>query len=162
ASGSLAVERLVDDRRIAFDALVAASDRMAMGAMAALPARGIRVPNDGAIVGFGDVDDARFAIPSLSPVPPPPHQPGRPAAGIAPAALGGEPAPPGLMRHPQLVARRSCGCSAASDASSFARADALVAALASDLCVAAVSDSPRRHSALAALEEALRARLAAG
>jgi DNA-binding LacI/PurR family transcriptional regulator len=53
-----------------FDAIFALNDAMALGALRALTARGIRVPQDVAVIGFDDVDDARYATPSLSSVAP--------------------------------------------------------------------------------------------
>ena len=50
------------------DAIVAANDWMALGALEALRARGLRVPEDVAVVGFDDLDDAKFATPPLTTV----------------------------------------------------------------------------------------------
>ncbi len=43
---------LLDERKVQFDALVAASDNMAIGAMKTLQARGLRVPTDVAVAGL--------------------------------------------------------------------------------------------------------------
>jgi len=50
------------------DALFCASDVMAVGAMAAIEAAGLRVPDDVAVVGFDDIDYARLVKPSLTTV----------------------------------------------------------------------------------------------
>lgn len=53
-----------------FDGVVAFNDVIALGAMRALQESGVRVPQDVAIVGFDDIDEARYSRPSLSTVNP--------------------------------------------------------------------------------------------
>jgi DNA-binding LacI/PurR family transcriptional regulator len=53
-------------RGIPFDAVFAASDLIAIGAMRALGEQGLRIPEDVAVVGFDDIPTARFARPSLT------------------------------------------------------------------------------------------------
>ncbi|WP_119717053.1 LacI family DNA-binding transcriptional regulator [Cognatilysobacter tabacisoli] len=55
-------------RGVAFDAVFAASDLIAIGAMCALAEHGRRVPEDVAVVGFDDIPMAAFANPPLSTV----------------------------------------------------------------------------------------------
>jgi LacI family transcriptional regulator len=50
------------------DAVFCASDVMAIGAMAAVEAAGLKIPNDVAVVGFDDIDYARLVEPSLTTV----------------------------------------------------------------------------------------------
>jgi DNA-binding LacI/PurR family transcriptional regulator len=52
------------------DALFCFSDQLALGAMHVARQAGIRVPDDLAIAGFDDVEDARYANPSLTTVAP--------------------------------------------------------------------------------------------
>jgi DNA-binding LacI/PurR family transcriptional regulator len=66
-SGAAAMRQLLeDDPRL--DAVFVASDLMALGALNALAAAGRRVPDDVAIVGFDDIEAARYAEPSLTTV----------------------------------------------------------------------------------------------
>ncbi len=67
-SGSAAVRTLIDERHVAFDAVVAASDLMALGALNALLERGVAVPEKVAVVGFDDIEAARFATAPLTTV----------------------------------------------------------------------------------------------
>jgi DNA-binding LacI/PurR family transcriptional regulator len=54
------------DRGIAIDALFAASDLIAINAMGVLNARGLKVPEDIAVVGYDDVDASRHSFPPLT------------------------------------------------------------------------------------------------
>jgi len=67
ASGEHAMLRLLD-RRPRLDAVFAASDLMAVGALRALVRSGRRVPDDVAVVGFDDAEVARRSMPMLTTV----------------------------------------------------------------------------------------------
>jgi DNA-binding LacI/PurR family transcriptional regulator len=66
-SGAHALRRLIDHRP-KLEAVFAASDLMAAGAIDALRALGRRVPDDVAVVGFDDLPPARHTVPRLSTV----------------------------------------------------------------------------------------------
>ncbi|MEY4548029.1 MAG: hypothetical protein RL685_4224 [Pseudomonadota bacterium] len=114
-SAPRAVSLLLDTRRVAFDALVAANDTMAASALRELSARGLRVPEDVAVCGFDDVEDSRFAEPPISSV----RQPWRARARLAVDAVlaqrEGRPAE-SLVVPAEFVPRRSCGCGVSFDA----------------------------------------------
>jgi LacI family transcriptional regulator len=50
------------------DAIVCGNDMIAMGALQELNRRGIRIPDEIAVCGFGDLDLAEFFVPSLTSV----------------------------------------------------------------------------------------------
>jgi DNA-binding LacI/PurR family transcriptional regulator len=62
------------------DAVFCFNDTLALGAMRMLYDRGYRVPEDVAVVGFDDIDDGRYSVPSLTTISPD-------KAGIARSAL---------------------------------------------------------------------------
>jgi DNA-binding LacI/PurR family transcriptional regulator/signal transduction histidine kinase len=109
-AGAGAIDALLDERRVRFDAVVAASDSMALGAIDALRARGVRVPEDVAVVGFDDIEAARFATPPLTTVRQPLHEQGRRAVELLLALLRGESVPEQVTLHTELLTRRSCRC----------------------------------------------------
>ncbi len=52
------------------DAVFCFSDLLALGAMRVLAERGVRVPEDIAVIGFDDIEDGRYSTPSLSTIAP--------------------------------------------------------------------------------------------
>jgi DNA-binding LacI/PurR family transcriptional regulator len=58
------------DRPAPPDAVFCFNDSLALGALRTLYERGLRVPDDVALIGFDDIEDGRFATPSLSTVAP--------------------------------------------------------------------------------------------
>jgi DNA-binding LacI/PurR family transcriptional regulator len=65
AAGRDAVSRALD-RGLRFTGVQAASDEIATGAIAALHDRGIRVPDDVAVIGFGDIEMGAYLRPALT------------------------------------------------------------------------------------------------
>ena len=68
-AGAAAVAGLLDSG-LPFDAVFGLNDAVALGAMHELLVRGVKVPQDVAVAGFDDIDEARFASPSLTTVSP--------------------------------------------------------------------------------------------
>lgn len=68
-AGAAAVAGLLD-RGVPFDAVFGLNDALALGAMHELVLRGLKVPQDVAVAGFDDIEEARFASPSLTTVSP--------------------------------------------------------------------------------------------
>lgn len=109
-NGYDAVKEFLDHRKIEFDALVAANDAMALGALDELTRRGVRVPEDVALLGFDDIDEGRHARPPLSTVRQPVRAHGRKAFNVVLAQLNGEAVPRVSTIDSYLVLRKSCGC----------------------------------------------------
>ncbi|GAA2727647.1 LacI family DNA-binding transcriptional regulator [Cellulomonas aerilata] len=81
ATGAEAMSRLLDSGT-AVDAIFGLNDAMALGALRVLSARGLAVPDDVAVVGFDDLDDARYSTPSLTSVDPGRHDIARTAVRL--------------------------------------------------------------------------------
>jgi len=69
ADGARAMAELLD-RRPRVDAVFCYNDLLALGAIRVLHERGLRVPEDVAVVGFDDIEDSRYSTPSLTTVRP--------------------------------------------------------------------------------------------
>lgn len=55
---------------VPFDGLVAFNDLIALGAMRAMQEAGIKIPEDVAVIGFDDIDETRYTLPTLSTINP--------------------------------------------------------------------------------------------
>jgi len=64
------------------DAVFVASDSMAMGAMRAIQEKGLRIPQDVAVIGFDDIASSSRSTPTLSTVRQPIHEMGTKAAEV--------------------------------------------------------------------------------
>lgn len=111
AGGARAVEELLDSRTTLPQAIVFGNDEMAIGGLARIRVRGLRVPDDIAITGFDDIASARHVDPTLTTV----RQPMRDMGVTAVRTLLRRIAEPGAPRHTvmlptSLVVRASCGC----------------------------------------------------
>ncbi|MBN2441074.1 MAG: substrate-binding domain-containing protein [Spirochaetales bacterium] len=109
-SGQAAVYKLLDDRKVDFDVVVAANDEMAVGAIAALRGRGYKIPEDIAVVGFDDIEINKSITPLITTVRQPLYQQGRIATETLLRLLN-KADNPGLQNLPtELIIRESCGC----------------------------------------------------
>ncbi|WP_437730168.1 SpoIIE family protein phosphatase [Sorangium sp. So ce1335] len=102
--------REILDRGIGFDAVVAANDNMALGAIELLRAQGIGVPKDILVCGFDDVGAARYTNPSLTTVRQPIKRLGAIAVETVLRMLDGEDVPELNLQQIELTRRESCGC----------------------------------------------------
>jgi LacI family transcriptional regulator len=107
-SGRLAMERWLDTGRPLPRAIFACNDAMAIGALEVLSERGLKVPEDVALVGFDDVDSARHL--GLTTVRVPMRAMGRAAAEAAIKQIVSGGTQQQHVLTTQLIVRRSCGC----------------------------------------------------
>jgi DNA-binding LacI/PurR family transcriptional regulator/signal transduction histidine kinase len=91
------------------DAVVAANDKMAIGAIRALGSFGLEVPRDVSVTGFDDTAESRVSTPPLTTVHQPMDELGRSAVRHLAAQLGiarAQARTPGVT----FIVRESCGC----------------------------------------------------
>jgi len=106
-SGAAAMSSLLD-RVPDLDAVIAGNDRMALGAMHILRGRGLRIPEDVAITGFDDVDEAAWFAPPLTSVSQPLSEMGRQAVQRLWSEFdGGATAPVAIPLRAELMIRAS-------------------------------------------------------
>jgi len=67
ADGAAAMARLLESGQ-KFDAVFCLNDALAIGAAHALQLRGVRIPDDVAVVGFDDIEETRYTTPTLTSV----------------------------------------------------------------------------------------------
>ena len=108
--GQTAVEKMLADG-VQFTALMASNDEMAFGAIKALRAGGLRVPDDIAVTGFDDRLETLGENPSLTSVHYPVYEAGLQALELCLKVITGEAAGNEIVHVPtRLVIRESCGC----------------------------------------------------
>jgi len=105
--GAAAMARLLERPGSPVDAVFAASDMMAAGALRALRTASRRVPEDVAVVGFEDSAVARYAQPPLTTVRQPIEEMGRQATRLLLARVAGEAGGMHLILDTELVVRAS-------------------------------------------------------
>lgn len=105
ASGAEAARRILERGRP--DAIFAASDLMARGALTVLHAAGIRVPEDIALMGFDDSSVAVSTDPQLTTVRQPMYAQGEAMAEVLLSRLAGDEPPTTTILKTELVVRDS-------------------------------------------------------
>jgi DNA-binding LacI/PurR family transcriptional regulator len=103
--GSLAVEELCS-RNVIFDSLFACSDLLAMTAINTLRDKNYRVPGDVAVVGYDDIELARYFHPALTTIRQPIAAAGKALVDAVLALAEQQPASPHLLQT-QLICRTS-------------------------------------------------------
>lgn len=91
------------DAGVEFDAIFAFNDLLALGAIHVLASRGVIVPDDVAVIGFDDIDEARYSSPALSSVAPDTLALARTAIDL----LSADPPAEGIHSIPFSIAERA-------------------------------------------------------
>lgn len=110
SGGANAIDGFLQGSVPLFDALVGASDNMAIGAMKALQRRGVRVPDDVAIAGLNDEAQSAVVSPPLTTCPLHFFEQAERATDMALVLLEGQPVEQEVVLPTRLLARQSCGC----------------------------------------------------
>lgn len=105
-AGYKAANELLDSGE-SFDAICAACDLIAIGAMRALTERGIKIPDDIAVVGFDDIAVASFTFPPLTTVKQDTKLAGELLVESLLSSIEGSDVKTTLI-PPQLIIRKSC------------------------------------------------------
>lgn len=100
--GAIAMDRLMA-QYYDTDAVVCVSDLSAFGALMACHRRGLSVPGDMSVAGFGAYEIAEVCVPALTTVDPAPRNIGEAAADIIADALTGNQTPQRRLVRPVLV-----------------------------------------------------------
>ena len=109
STGAETMARLLDSG-IEIDAVFALNDAMALGALHALHERRIDIPGDVALIGFDDVDDVRYSVPTISSVDPGRDEIARTAVGLLVQRIGGTEEPfRRSVPDARIVGRESTG-----------------------------------------------------
>lgn len=108
--GAKALQTLLVQPDIQFQAVVAACDALAIGAMDALQALGFDVPGDVAVIGFDNATDSKYTTPPLTSMPVQYYQQGYRAVEMLLDLLSGIHVPEQIVLSGDLVIRQSCGC----------------------------------------------------
>jgi DNA-binding LacI/PurR family transcriptional regulator len=69
ANGADSMRELIDGG-VQFDAVFGLNDALTLGALRVLQEKGMRVPDDVAVMGFDNIDEAQYTVPSLSTIDP--------------------------------------------------------------------------------------------
>lgn len=113
-SGHAAARLLLEERQLRLDAISAANDQMAFGAMEALHLMGYLVPGDIAVTGFDDVPESRALGVPLTTVRQSFTGLGKTSFEMLLKLIAGEQVPARINLPVEPVIRWSCGCQPAS------------------------------------------------
>jgi DNA-binding LacI/PurR family transcriptional regulator len=89
STGAEAMEQLLASGA-KFDAVLGLNDTLALGAIRVLARHGIRIPDDVAVAGFDDIDEASYSTPTLTTVDPGRGQIARTAVELLVERMGGD------------------------------------------------------------------------
>lgn len=104
-----AVKLLLDERKVSFDAVVAANDVMAFGVLDSLKKRNISIPSQVSVAGFDNGIGAKYSNPSLTTVKQPIYEHSKKALEMALELIKGN-RQDNIVLETEMVVRESCGC----------------------------------------------------
>ena len=108
--GYEAMKAMLEDSSVRFTAVFAGNDLVALGALRALREAGRRVPDDVAVVGFDDIEAARFSYVSLTSMRVPKRELGiRSIRMLTSLIREGTLEEKTVLLIPELIVRESCG-----------------------------------------------------
>ncbi len=126
--GGADVARRLLDRRLPITAMVFATDRNAIGCMEVLVERGVKVPDDLAVVGFDGIDAGAYSSPTLTTVSQRFDDIGAAAANLLLARIDGQSVANGPYPiSGELLVRESCGCGGTDTLGTAERSDSAAA-----------------------------------
>ena len=109
AVGMQATSKLLDERGLQPDAIVASSDELAIGALQELHKRGICLPEAISVVGFDGIPDGISVYPALTTVSQSPYHLGARGVEKLLRLIQGKPMPECTLVPPEMMIRQSCG-----------------------------------------------------
>ena len=112
ANAAFIVEELIDNEEELPDAIVAANDEMALGAIGVLQDAGIRVPEDILVTGFDDIFSASLSEPRLSTIIRDFYRIVQTTCEVLIGKLEGREMPECIFSPMQPLFSESCGCTA--------------------------------------------------
>jgi DNA-binding LacI/PurR family transcriptional regulator len=110
-NGVAAMRQLIDEG-IPFDSVFTLNDSLGLGALRALGEAGVRVPEDVALIGFDNIDETRFSVPSMTSIDPGQDEIAEVAVRLLIERINekGEPAPPRqVLADYSVIGRESTG-----------------------------------------------------
>ncbi|MBY9005948.1 MAG: substrate-binding domain-containing protein [Candidatus Lokiarchaeota archaeon] len=120
-SGKFCTSTLLN-KGIQFDAIVAANDAMALGAIQELKKRGVNIPEDALVTGFDNTFTSSFSNPPLTTIKQPVYQQGIEAMKKIISMIKDKHRSEDIVLPTELIIRKSCGCIPESSAESIINA----------------------------------------
>ncbi len=117
-SGKICTSILLNNG-IQFDAIVAANDGMALGAIEELKRRGVNIPEDTLVTGFDNIFTSSFSDPPLTTIKQPVYQQGVEAMKKIISMIKTSQKSEDILLQTKLIIRKSCGCIPKSSAESI-------------------------------------------
>ncbi|RPI92225.1 MAG: hypothetical protein EHM40_13640, partial [Chloroflexi bacterium] len=105
-----AMRVLMEERRVPFDGLIAINDELAYGAMVYMQEKGVRLPEEVAVIGSDNSAFGRLCTPPLTTVPNHNRERGRQAVHMLLARIDGADVPETVTLSTAVKVRQSCGC----------------------------------------------------